>query len=132
MPELPEVETFKRYLDKTSLNQVIKDTKVNDTRILDVDYSKNVPRDNFRRHPKLPSVYTKEEITSMIEVIDRGNPKGKRDYAIILIATRLGLRSSDICNIKFENLNWKQCEIAISQQKTRQEVILPLTTEIGT
>jgi integrase/recombinase XerD len=102
-----------------------------DEHILDVDYSKNVPRDNFRRHSKLPSVYTKEEITSMIEVIDRGNPKGKRDYAIILIASRLGLRSSDICNIKFENLNWKQCEITISQQKTRQEVTLPLTTEIG-
>ena len=39
MPELPEVETFKRYLDRTSLNQEIKDLKVNDTRILDVDYS---------------------------------------------------------------------------------------------
>ncbi|MFX1376284.1 MAG: Fpg/Nei family DNA glycosylase [Promethearchaeota archaeon] len=39
MPELPEVETFKRYLDKTSLNQVIKDIKVNDTRILNIDYS---------------------------------------------------------------------------------------------
>lgn len=102
-----------------------------DQRILDVDYSNIVPRDNYRRRSKLPSVYTKEEITSMIEVIDRGNQKGKRDYAVILIAVRLGLRSSDICNLKFENLNWKQCEIVIPQQKTRQEVKLPLTTEIG-
>ncbi|KKL78513.1 hypothetical protein LCGC14_2024110 [marine sediment metagenome] len=39
MPELPEVETFKRYLDKSSLRQLIKDVKVNDERILNVDYS---------------------------------------------------------------------------------------------
>ena len=102
-----------------------------DEQILDVDYSENVPKDNYRRQSKLPSVYTKKEVTSMIEVIDRGNPKGKRDYAIILIAARLGLRSSDICNLKFENLHWEQCEIVISQQKTRQEVKLPLTSEIG-
>jgi formamidopyrimidine-DNA glycosylase len=39
MPELPEVETFKLYLDNTSLKQEIKDVKVNDLRILNVDYS---------------------------------------------------------------------------------------------
>ncbi|MFX1452517.1 MAG: Fpg/Nei family DNA glycosylase [Promethearchaeota archaeon] len=37
MPELPEVETFKRYLDKTSLNQEIKSLNVLDNRILNVD-----------------------------------------------------------------------------------------------
>lgn len=37
MPELPEVETFKRYLDKTSLKQTIKDVQVIDKRILDVE-----------------------------------------------------------------------------------------------
>ena len=39
MPELPEVETFKRYLDDTSLKQEVKDIKVIDTRILNVDFS---------------------------------------------------------------------------------------------
>ncbi|MHA2035147.1 MAG: Fpg/Nei family DNA glycosylase [Promethearchaeota archaeon] len=39
MPELPEVETFKRYLDKTSLKQLIKKTIINDNRILKIDES---------------------------------------------------------------------------------------------
>ena len=39
MPELPEVETFKRYLDKTSLNQIVRSIKVIDNRVLDVDES---------------------------------------------------------------------------------------------
>ncbi len=37
MPELPEVETFKRYLDKTSLKQIIKEIQVNDNRILNTE-----------------------------------------------------------------------------------------------
>ncbi|MFX0074299.1 MAG: DNA-formamidopyrimidine glycosylase [Candidatus Hermodarchaeota archaeon] len=37
MPELPEVETFKRYLDKTSLKQLIIDVKVTDERILNTE-----------------------------------------------------------------------------------------------
>lgn len=37
MPELPEVETFKRYLDRTSLKQVIKKIQVTDNRILDTE-----------------------------------------------------------------------------------------------
>ncbi|MFW9971312.1 MAG: DNA-formamidopyrimidine glycosylase family protein, partial [Candidatus Odinarchaeota archaeon] len=39
MPELPEVETFKHYLDTTSLNQTISSLKVIDNRVLNVDES---------------------------------------------------------------------------------------------
>ena len=39
MPELPEVETFKRYFDKTSLFQTIKSIKVIDNRVLNIDES---------------------------------------------------------------------------------------------
>ncbi|MFW9866444.1 MAG: DNA-formamidopyrimidine glycosylase [Candidatus Thorarchaeota archaeon] len=39
MPELPEVETFKRYLDKTSLNKVVKKVKIIDNRILNIEVS---------------------------------------------------------------------------------------------
>jgi formamidopyrimidine-DNA glycosylase len=58
MPELPEVETFKRYLDKTSLNQVIKSIKVIDNRVLDVnevELKKLVVKNKFQssiRHGK--------------------------------------------------------------------------------
>ncbi|MFX1328141.1 MAG: DNA-formamidopyrimidine glycosylase family protein [Promethearchaeota archaeon] len=39
MPELPEVETFKRYLDETSLNQTIRVVKIIDKRFLSIDES---------------------------------------------------------------------------------------------
>lgn len=99
--------------------------------IIPVDYSIKVPRSNLVKQPGLPSVYSPEEVNAMLNVIDRGNPIGKRDYAIILLAARLGLRSSDIINLKFEHIQWEQCRIVIEQYKTTQMIELPLTDEVG-
>ena len=114
---LSAIKQFLRYLYRREL--------------LEIDYSKKIPKDNFVRQPKLPSVYSAEEINRMTQSIDRGNPKGKRDYAIILLAARLGLRATDICHLQFENLDWPQCLIALKQQKTGEHIALPLTNEIG-
>ena len=99
--------------------------------MIPVDYSVKVPQSNLVRQPGLPSVYTPDEVGAMLNVIDRGNPIGKRDYAIILLAARLGLRSSDIINLKFEHIHWEQCRIVIEQYKTGKVIELPLTDEIG-
>ena len=50
---------------------------------------------------------------------------GKRNYAIILLAARLGLRASDIARLKFENLDWQTNQIRLRQIKTGKELILP-------
>lgn len=63
-----------------------------------------VPHDGYRTMTKVPSAYPKEDVEKLLHSIDRGNPKGKRDYAIILIAARLGLRAQDICDLSFNNL----------------------------
>jgi integrase len=68
------------------------------------DFSLIIPKVNYVRQAKLPSVYSKEEIQSLLAVIDRGNPKGKRDYAIMLIGAKLGLRASDILGLTFTNV----------------------------
>ena len=45
--------------------------------------------------------------------------------------TQLGLRDSDIQNLKFENLLWKECRIRLIQTKTKRALELPLSEEIG-
>ncbi|MHB1420966.1 MAG: site-specific integrase [Bacillota bacterium] len=104
---------------------------LHDGGILDVDWSYLVPKDSYKKEARLPTTYEKDEIESILKAIDRGNPKGKRDYAIILLAARLGLRASDICKMKFENLLWEQNLIVLTQQKTAKRVELPLLPEIG-
>ncbi len=85
--------------------------------LLDHDLAAMVPKDSYKRQPKLPSTYSPQEIEKMIASIDRGNATGKRNYAIVLLASRLGLRASDIANLKFENLLWDKSMIVLNQYK---------------
>ena len=84
-----------------------------------------------RNQTKIPSVWQKEEVLKMLSAIDRGNPSGKRDYAMLLLVTRLGLRISDVNNLKFENLNWSKKIINIVQHKTNEALTLPLLNDVG-
>jgi site-specific recombinase XerD len=99
--------------------------------LANIDYSKKIPSDNYRQQPRLPSTFSKEEIDLFIKSIDRGGPKGKRDYAIFLLALKLGLRSSDIANLKFENISWSTNEFTFDQQKTGKSLTLPILPEVG-
>ncbi len=99
--------------------------------ILSVDWSYLVPKDNYKKEAKLPTTYTKEEIQRMLSAVDRGNPKGKRDYAMLLLACRLGLRASDICSLTFDNLLWQENIIVLVQMKTKKRIELPLLPEVG-
>lgn len=81
--------------------------------------------------PNLPSVYSKEEISRLLLCVDRGNATGKRDYLVLILAAYLGLRSSDICNLKFNNIDWESSYIKIVQHKTEYPLNLPLLPEVG-
>lgn len=95
------------------------------------DRAVRIPKYRNIKQPKLPSTYTSEEIEILIDSIDRSTRLGKRDYAIILIAAKLGLRASDIALLKFESLNWESNVIEIKQFKTEKELVLPLLPDIG-
>ncbi|MDP2791688.1 MAG: site-specific integrase [Rectinemataceae bacterium] len=100
-------------------------------RILAVKWSPLVPKDNYRKEAKLPTTYTEDEIERMLSAVDRGSPKGKRDYAMLLLACRLGLRASDICGLSFDNLLWRENSIVLTQEKTKKRIELPLLAEVG-
>ena len=77
-------------------------------------------KDVYKRQ-KLPSAYTSEEIKKIVSSVDRSTTTGKRNYSIILLATMLGLRASDIANLKFENILWEDNAIRLIQHKTNKE-----------
>lgn len=95
------------------------------------DLSLVVPRHNYKKQAKLPSVYTREEVSVILDSIDRSTGAGKRDYAIIMLAVRLGLRASDISGLEFGLLLWSQNTISFQQRKTKETIRLPLTTDVG-
>jgi site-specific recombinase XerD len=99
--------------------------------VTDIDLSRLIPGDNYKSQPELPSTYTKEEIAKLLASVDRTSAIGKRNYAILLLAVRLGLRASDIAGLMFDNLLWEQNTIRITQFKTGMELNLPLLPDVG-
>lgn len=84
------------------------------------------------RSKKIPSVYTPEEVERIIAAPDRSHPQGKRDYAMVLLAARYGLRVSDIIGLRFTNIDWERNLLKITQVKTTRQISLPLSEEVGT
>lgn len=95
------------------------------------DFSKLFSHIKALRKEKLPSYYSKEEIIKLERSIDRSGALGKRDYAMVLLATRLGLRSSDIRTLQFSNIDWDANEITLIQYKTGHRISLPLLEDVG-
>lgn len=82
------------------------------------------------KRERILSFYSIEEIKKVISAIDRKNPAGKRDLAIILLASELGMRSSDICRLKLTNLHWERSTIEFIQYKTKNFLQLPLLENV--
>jgi len=90
-----------------------------------------VPAAKSTRQTRIPSVWEPGEVTKILEAVDRANPCGKRDYAIILLITRLGLRGIDVKRLRFSDLDWPGNELSVVQAKTGHRVQLPLLKDVG-
>lgn len=79
-------------------------------------------------HPGIPA----KDIEQTLKAIDRSKPIGKRNYAILMIASSTGLRACDIVAMKLTDIDWRKNEISISQGKTSKSLTLPLNKSAGT
>lgn len=95
------------------------------------DLSITIPKDHYKKQPHLPSVYSKEEIQAILNTPDRSTCIGKRNYAILFLAIRLGMRAADIRDLQFENINWSESLLSFIQQKTKVQIELPFPTDVG-
>lgn len=83
------------------------------------------------RHKAVPSAFSPDEVERIIASIDRSTNIGKRNYAIVLIAARLGLRASDIAGLTFDSIMMHEGKIKIKrQQKTKVPLTLPLLDDV--
>lgn len=83
------------------------------------------------KHEKIPSFFTTDEVRAIEESVDKSSGVGRRNYAMLLLASRLGLRASDIANLQFSNIDWEKNEIKLTQYKTGHPITLPLLNDVG-
>ncbi len=90
-----------------------------------------LPPHRHLRHESEPHLWTAEEIRRLLAVIDRQSAVGKRDYAMILLTARLGLRISDLRQLELGDLDWRAKTLKIVQRKTGRPLSLPLLDDVG-
>jgi len=96
--------------------------------VIEYDYSTIVP--HYTRAFVIPTTYSEKEILRFENAIDRSSKTGIRDYAMLLLATRLGMRSGDIARLTFDEIDFEGNSIHLVQEKTQHQLELPLLPEI--
>jgi integrase len=77
-------------------------------------------------------ILTDDEIDSVYSFrIKAGTPMELRNAAMVMVGLRMGLRSSDITNIKMADISWKERTISVQQKKTNKFLKLPMPVDVG-
>jgi site-specific recombinase XerD len=79
----------------------------------------------------VPKWITQDQIERLLKNCDQSTPVGIRNYAILLLLARLGLRSIDVVNLCLDDIDWESGEIRVSGKNRRQDR-LPLPHDVGT
>jgi integrase/recombinase XerD len=78
----------------------------------------------------LPKSIPPEQIEQLLASCDRSKPTGQRDYTILLLLARLGLRAGEVVTMTLDDLDWERGEIVV-RGKGQRLARLPLPTEVG-
>jgi integrase/recombinase XerD len=94
------------------------------------DLTAAIPTVRRWTQPDVPKKLTPAEVNQVLDAPDRGTCTGRRDYAILLLLARLGLRSSEVLSLELGDLHWRSGEILIRGKGSRQD-LLPLPRDVG-
>lgn len=82
------------------------------------------------RDRSLPRGLEAKVVARLLASCDRRRTVGRRDYAIVLLLVRLGLRAAEVAAIQLDDLDWRRGEILIRGKRNRHDV-LPLPVDVG-
>ena len=96
---------------------------------IQTDLARTLPGVATWRLSHLPKTLLPEQVEQLL-ACDRSTPTGKRDFAILLLLARLGLRGGEVLAMTLEDLDWELGEIVVRGKSQRLER-LPLPAEVG-
>jgi site-specific recombinase XerD len=82
------------------------------------------------RDTGLPSSLAAADVEELLESCDRSRPAGIRDFAILMLVARLGLRSAEVARLELDDVDWRVGEIVV-RGKARRRDRLPLPVDVG-
>ncbi|MEJ2419969.1 MAG: site-specific integrase, partial [Exilibacterium sp.] len=80
--------------------------------------------------PSIPRGISPDQVSQLLNHIDRRTAVGRRDYAILLLLSRLGLRSGEIASLELEDIEWEAGYLSV-HGKSGHRTQLPLPKDVG-
>jgi integrase/recombinase XerD len=99
--------------------------------LLATDLAAAVPGVAGWRLAHLPKALPAGQVERLLASCDRGKPAGRRDYAVLMLLGRLGLRGGEVAARTLDDLDWEHGEIVV-HGKGQRLARLPLPTDVGT
>ena len=97
---------------------------------IEVDLSGVVPTVATWRLADVPKYLTRGQVEQVLASCDRDTPMGRRDFAILVLLARLGLRACEVARLELDDIRWRTGELVIRGKGSSIEA-LPLLTELG-
>jgi integrase/recombinase XerD len=98
--------------------------------LIDRDLAVAVPSVAQWRLASLVKVLDAATVTRLLDSCDRDTAVGRRDFAILMLMSRLGLRIGEIAGLRLEHLDWRAGELVVCGKGNREER-LPLPVDVG-
>jgi site-specific recombinase XerD len=89
-----------------------------------------VPNEPRWRLASLPARLDGSAVTALLQTCDRDTERGSRDYAILLLLARLGLRAAEVTGLVLEDIDWRNGALLVRGKGGRRDR-LPLPGEVG-
>ena len=94
------------------------------------DLSLSIPSIANWRLSGLPKYLEPEQVEQLLESCNRDNPVGRRDYAILLLLARLGLRAGEVVHLALDDIDWQAGELMVRGKSSRCSR-LPIPHDVG-
>lgn len=98
--------------------------------LIATDLAVAVPPVASWRESRLPTALTVSQVTTLLDGCDRSQPTGIRDFAMLMLLARLGLRASEVARLQLDDIDWRAGEVVI-RGKSRRADRLPLPVDVG-
>lgn len=89
-----------------------------------------VPMVAHRRLSGLPQPLDQEQVAAMLDVCDRSIATGRRDFAVIKVLHRMGLRCGEVAGLRLDDVDWRAGVVTIRGKGGRIDR-LPLPVDVG-
>jgi site-specific recombinase XerD len=110
------LRAFLRYLHHKGLNRVA--------------LAGCVPSIRRWKLANLPTYLSAEQVQKVLDSCDRATATGRRDYAIVMMLAKVGLRANEVATLTLDDIDWRSGDMCVLA-KGRQRVVMPIPPDVG-